>query len=168
MKRIVVFGRPGSGKSTFATQLASRLELPVHHLDKHFFLENWVERDRDAFLTIQRALVEQEEWVIDGNAMRSLEMRFARAELALYFRFNPFVCLWRMWKRVFQKNWHIPDLAEGCTKNVRFRLIRYMLQFDKRYRARIDMLRERYPHVRFFLFTSDRDARRFLQELDGS
>lgn len=35
--RIAVIGLPGSGKSTFAIQLANILHLPVHHLDKHMF-----------------------------------------------------------------------------------------------------------------------------------
>jgi adenylate kinase family enzyme len=36
-KRIMIFGRPGSGKSTFATWLSRALNLPLHHLDKHFY-----------------------------------------------------------------------------------------------------------------------------------
>ena len=36
MNRIMVFGRPESGKSTFATKLGAALGIPVHHLDRHF------------------------------------------------------------------------------------------------------------------------------------
>lgn len=43
--KIMVFGLPGSGKSTFATKLAQFLNLPIYHLDKHFYVENWIERD---------------------------------------------------------------------------------------------------------------------------
>ncbi len=164
MNRIIVFGRPGSGKSTFAAKIGARLALPVHHLDKHFYVENWVERDYEEFLAIQQEFVKGEKWIIDGNSMRSLEMRFARADAAVYFRLNAWICLWRILKRVFYKNWHIPDLAEGCTKSIRFKLIKYMFAFDRRYGPKIDDLRMRYPDVRFFLVKSDRDARRILEK----
>jgi adenylate kinase family enzyme len=50
----MVFGLPGSGKSTFATQLAYSLGLPIYHLDKYFYVGNWVEREYQEFLDIQK------------------------------------------------------------------------------------------------------------------
>jgi adenylate kinase family enzyme len=43
--RICIFGRPGSGKSTFAHKLHLKTGLPLYHLDRYFFVANWVERD---------------------------------------------------------------------------------------------------------------------------
>jgi adenylate kinase family enzyme len=108
------------------------LHLPLFHLDKYFFVSGWQERNYEEFLDIQKDLVEQEYWVIDGNATRSLEMRFSRADTVLYFRFNRLLCLWRIFKRLINKNPHISDRAEGCTENVRLRLIRYLWEFSKR------------------------------------
>lgn len=165
LNKIMVFGLPGSGKSTFATKLARRLALSIYHLDRHFYIENWVERDYQEFLGIQQSFVDQPQWVIDGNAMKSLEMRFQKADVAIYFHYPVFVCLWRILKRVFQKNWHIPDLAEGCTKSVRFRLIKYMFQYHRRYGPKMDELRRKYPHVSFYIFKSDKDAKSFLNNI---
>lgn len=36
-QKICIFGRPGSGKSTFALQLHKKLNLPLYHLDKYFY-----------------------------------------------------------------------------------------------------------------------------------
>ena len=36
MKRVVIIGLPGSGKSTFAIELGEKLNIPVHHLDKFY------------------------------------------------------------------------------------------------------------------------------------
>lgn len=129
-KRIMIFGIPGSGKSTFASQLSQRLGLPLFHLDKYFFTRDWKERDYDEFLNIQKELVEKESWIIDGNATRSFEMRFSRAEIVLYFRFNRLLCLWRIFKRLTCKDPHISDRAEGCLENVSLRLIQYLWGFD--------------------------------------
>jgi len=161
--KIMIFGLPGSGKSTFATRLAQQRDLPVYHLDKYFYVENWVERDYQEFLAIQQSFVDQPRWVIDGNAMRSLEMRFQKADVAIYFRYSIFVCLWRILKRVFQKNWHIPDLAEGCTKTIRFRLIKYMFRFHRRYNSKITSLRQKFPHVHFYVLKTDSDTDQFLK-----
>lgn len=34
-KKFALIGLPGSGKSTFASNLGKILEIPVHHLDQH-------------------------------------------------------------------------------------------------------------------------------------
>jgi adenylate kinase family enzyme len=164
--KIMVFGLPGSGKSTFATKLAQCLDLPVYHLDKHFYVENWFERDYEEFLDVQQSFVDQPRWVIDGNAMKSLEMRFQKADVAIYFRYPVFICFWRMFKRVFHKNWHIPDLAEGCTKNIRFRLIKYLFRFHRRYSPKINELRQKYPQVYFCVLRSDKEVTVFLDIME--
>lgn len=43
-QKIMIFGRPGSGKSTFALQLHKLTEIPLHHVDKHFFEAGWQKR----------------------------------------------------------------------------------------------------------------------------
>ena len=43
-ERIMVIGRPGNSKSTYTRKLHQRPGMPLHHLDRHFFLANWVER----------------------------------------------------------------------------------------------------------------------------
>ncbi len=148
-QRIMMFGIPGSGKSTFAVQLGELLHLPVFHLDKHFYSHNWVERPADEFLQIQKELVKQPAWIIDGNAVRSLAMRYERADLVLYFRFNRLLCLWRVFKRLIFKDHRISDRAEGCSEQVRFRLIRYLWGFDARVRKTLKELKASYPHAQF-------------------
>ncbi|MBW8308868.1 MAG: hypothetical protein K0M45_04430 [Candidatus Paracaedibacteraceae bacterium] len=55
--RIMVFGRPGSGKSTFAVEMVKKLSLPVYHVDKIFFKSHWQKRSRENFLTLKQ------EWI---------------------------------------------------------------------------------------------------------
>jgi adenylate kinase family enzyme len=37
MRRVLVIGISGAGKSTFARELAARIGLPLIHLDKEFW-----------------------------------------------------------------------------------------------------------------------------------
>lgn len=99
----MIFGRPGGGKSTFAFDLHQSLGLPLYHLDKFFFTSNWAKRDTQEFLTFQQDLVDQEQWIIDGNCTQSLEMRYARADLVIYFKYPRWICYGRVFKRRFFK-----------------------------------------------------------------
>lgn len=168
--RIMIFGIPGGGKSTFAVELGRQLHLSVFHLDKYFFTKNWQERNYDEFLHIQKKIIAKDEWIIDGNATRSLEMRFSRADVILYFRFNRLLCLWRIFKRLIFKNHSISDRAEGCSENVRFQLIRYLWGFDKRVRQNINKFRALSPQAIFFELRNKKDlqlAMDYLLNLKG-
>ena len=162
-KKIMIFGIPGSGKSTFALQLSRWLQIPLFHLDKYFFTANWQERNYQEFLNIQEELVQKEKWIIDGNATRSLEIRFRRADMVLYFRMNRLLCLWRVFKRLIFKDQHISDRAEGCAENVRLQLLRYLWSFDQRVKQSIKELRSKYPHVAFLEIHTDAQVRELLK-----
>jgi adenylate kinase family enzyme len=117
--RIMIFGRPGSGKSTFALMLHNITFIPLYHLDKYFFSSNWKEVEYKDFLEIQKSIVDQEKWIIDGNSTKSFEVRYARANLPIYFNYPRYICYWRVFKRLFYKN--------KCIDDRTYRLGRHML-----------------------------------------
>jgi len=69
----MIIGRPGGGKSTFALQLQTLFQYPLHHLDKHFYIDHWEPRNYQEFLAIQQELVDSPTWIIDGNSTKSFE-----------------------------------------------------------------------------------------------
>ena len=153
----MIFGRPGSGKSTFALQLRNQLSLPLYHLDRWFFIENWVERDKVEFLSLQKDFVDQERWIIDGNAMRSLDMRYRRADVAIFFCYPKITCLFRAVQRLFHKNPDIHDRAEGCREAVRWDFVKYLWTFEKRFTPLIEQLQMQYPKTLFFKITHNQE-----------
>lgn len=161
----MIFGIPGSGKSTFSVQLSDLLNVPVFHLDRHFYIENWEARNYEEFLQIQKNIVEGDDWIIDGNNSKSFEMRFSRADIALYFCYNRCQCLWRIFKRLYFKDSRIFDRAEGCSETIRPSLLRYLWGFEKRVKYSIEDLRKRYPDVVFFEIRNDSDLQAFMKSL---
>lgn len=163
----MIFGRPGSGKSTFATWLSRSLGLPLHHLDKHFYVNNWVERDYNEFLQIQQNIVDTECWIVDGNSTRSLEIRWARADLILYFNFHKTICTYHIFKRFFKPNTSFDDRAPGCKEKIRFSLLKYMWGFEERVSEDIKTLKGRYPQAVFKEIRCDSDLSKLIHELVG-
>lgn len=157
-KRIMIFGRPGSGKSTFANELSNEAQLPVFHLDKYFFMSNWQERDYNEFMKIQEELVSKDKWIIDGNSTKSLETRWAHADLIMYFNYGKLRCLFRLIKRLFNKSKYIDDRPDECREILRFQLIKYMWTFEKRVNNMILILKEKYPYVKFIEINSNKES----------
>jgi adenylate kinase family enzyme len=155
--RVMIFGRPGSGKSTFAQALHQTTGIPLYHLDKYFYTANWVERDYKEFLAIQQALVLEESWIIDGNCTRSLAMRYARANLAIYLNYPRYICYGRILKRLFTKNKAIDDRAPGCKETINFKLLRYMWTFHQRVEPSILHLQQQYPATKFVEMRSEKE-----------
>lgn len=156
-QRIMIFGRPGSGKSTFAYQLHQIIKLPLYHLDKFFFISNWNERNHQEFIDLQKSFVNQERWIIDGNNLKSLEMRYAKADLVLYFNYSRRICYPRVLKRLWKKDLLIDDRAQGCPEILRWRLMVYMWTFEKRVAQQILDLKAKYPDTKIIEIRNDHD-----------
>ncbi|WED44450.1 GNAT family N-acetyltransferase [Legionella cardiaca] len=155
--RIMIIGKPGSGKSTFALTLKRKLGLPVFHLDKFFFTANWVERNHDEFLSIQKALIAKTFWIIDGNSTQSFELRYRETDLCLYFNFPRWLCYWRIFKRFFKRNVSIDDRPSGCNNTIRWSLLKYLWNYETRVSSILKKLREQYTHVNFIELRSKKD-----------
>ncbi len=157
----MIMGRSGSGKSTFAYKLHKKTNIPLYHLDKYFFIDYWVERDYREFITIQQELIDQEQWIIDGNSTKSFDMRYRCADVCLYFNFPRYLCYWRVFKRLFIKERLIDDRADNCREKVSWSLLKYMWGFERRVDPILRLLRHNYPNVRFIEINSDKALKKF-------
>ncbi len=149
--KILIFGLPGSGKTFFARKISKTLHLPIFHVDKHFFEKDWVERDQDHFLEDVRSVLKTDKWIIDGNGMRTLEMRYKEADIAIYCKLSRLLCLYRIfyrWLLSFGKMKE--DWPAGATNSISWKLIKYLWQFPRKYKEQIEQLQGKYPKVKFF------------------
>jgi len=161
----MIFGKPGSGKSTFAFFLSKTLKLPLYHLDKHFFIADWIEKNYEEFLEIQKSIVANSSWIIDGNSTKSFEIRYSKADLVLYFNYPKWLCYYRIFKRLFYKNPFINDRAPGCYELITWSLLRYIWSFETRVIDTITILRTKYPQTPFIEIKNDIDLSQLKKEL---
>lgn len=157
MKRIMIFGRPGSGKAVFSYEISQKTGIPVYHLDRFFYINNWKERDKNDFMHIQKEMVNQKRWIIDGNCTQSLEVRFEKSDLIVYFDFGRLKCLYRILKRHLYKENYIHDRAPDCLEKITFKFLKYMWFFEKRVREKIKIAQKQYPEKKIIKVSNNRD-----------
>jgi adenylate kinase family enzyme len=75
MKRVLVIGCGGAGKSTFAARLGTKVGLPVVHLDALYWRPGWQKTPEAEWQEVVEGLVRREAWVMDGNYGGTMDLR---------------------------------------------------------------------------------------------
>ena len=75
MKRVLVIGGPGSGKSTLSRRLHAVTGLPLFHLDQLYFRPGWQKTPEAEWESTLRQLAAREEWIMDGCYDSSFHIR---------------------------------------------------------------------------------------------
>jgi adenylate kinase family enzyme len=166
MKRVMVIGSPGSGKSALATEIARRTGLPLIHLDQQYWRSGWVETPKAEWRQRVAEIAGREQWVIDGNYGGTMEIRLARADMVIDLEFPAWLCVWRVLRRV-AGSWRRvrPDMAEGCPEQLNLEFLVYTATFPLTARKRTDAKLAHFKGTRIHL-RSPAEARRFLASLD--
>ena len=93
MKKIIVIGCPGSGKSTFARALHKKTGIPLYHLDMMFWNADKTTVEKSVFLERLYSVLEKDEWIIDGNYGSTMELRMAACDTVIFLDHPLDVCL---------------------------------------------------------------------------
>lgn len=78
MKKVIIIGCSGAGKSTFARKLRDITNLPLFYLDMIWHKPDKTHISREAFDEKLQEIIQQEEWIMDGNYGRTLELEWKR------------------------------------------------------------------------------------------
>ena len=167
MKRVLVIGSGGAGKSTFARRLGRRLGLPVIHLDAHFWRPGWVETPKPEWRRTVEALCAREAWVMDGNFSSTLDVRLAACDTVVLLDPPRAVCVWRALKRwVMYRNKPRPDMAEGCGEKFDPKFLHWVWTYPSRSRPTVlARINEFAADKRVVTLRSDAEVEKFLAEV---
>ena len=108
MKKVIVIGCSGSGKTTFSEKLRDSSGLPLYYLDAIWHKPDKTHIPRDEFDEILGQILEREEWIIDGNYSRTMERRMAACDTVVLFDLPTEVCLEGIKARIGTKRPDIP------------------------------------------------------------
>lgn len=93
MKRVLIIGCPGAGKSTFARKLAAKTGLPLIYLDMIWHRSDRTTVSREEFDESLERILKSDNWIIDGNYIRTLPQRLAACDTVFYFDLPTDKCL---------------------------------------------------------------------------
>ena len=144
MKRIIVIGSPGSGKSTFARKLKEKTGLPLYYLDMIFHRPDRTTVTREEFDQRLQAILQTENWIIDGNYLRTLPIRFEACTDVFFLDFPLEQCLEGAASRVGTAREDLPWVEQEFDPEFR----QYIIDFPKNQRPIIYELVERYRETR--------------------
>ena len=134
IKRVVVLGSSGAGKSTLSRALGDIMDLPVIHLDKHYWNPGWVETPTEEWEKKVRDLIKGEKWIIDGNFNSTIDMRLDLADTVIYLDFSTARCMYNVLKRWITGQNNRPDMAEGCRERFDLPFLKWVLNFRRKTR----------------------------------
>ena len=144
MRKILVIGSSGSGKSTVARKLGELLKIEVIHLDSHFWHPGWMETPKDEWTGVVERLLERDAWIMDGNYSGTLEKRILACDTIIFLDLPRRICLARVLKRVIAyRNQSRPDVAEGCPERLDWEFLKWVWGYPKRTRPGIIQLLEK-------------------------
>lgn len=167
MRRILIVGSGGAGKSTMAVEVGERLGLPVVHLDSLFWSEGWIETPKDAWAEAVAEQVQRDAWVIDGNFNGTLDQRLAAADTVIFLDLPRTLCVARLLKRrVMYRGRTRPDMASGCPERLDMDFLKWVWNYPRDNRPRmLERLQAAKPDQRIILLKTRKQVRNFLDTL---
>lgn len=108
MKRVIVIGCPGSGKTTFAEKLNKCTGLPLYYLDAIWHKPDKTHISRDEFDERISEIFATDKWIIDGNYKRTIEMRLKECDTVFLFDLPTNVCLQGAIERIGKGHYDLP------------------------------------------------------------
>ena len=166
MRRVLVLGCPGAGKSTLARSLGEALSLPVVHLDKLWWKSGWINRTEGEFDALLDTVLLGEEWVIDGNYLRTLPRRLERCDAVVLLDYPRRVCLLRALRRILTWRGRTrPDMAADCPERLDGEFVRWIWEFHRTQRPQVLELLDGWTGEKH-VFRSPKDCARFLAKLE--
>ena len=135
MKRIVILGSSGTGKTTVCRRLGEKLNIDTLHLDSVYWEKDWNNIDKKQFDTyMKQYLKKHDSWVIDGNYTNNkhFQYRLDLADAIIILDFGRQVSLQGIHMRADDFKHQVrSDMAEGCVEGIDQVFLKYVAGFHK-------------------------------------
>lgn len=128
MKKVIVIGCPGAGKSTFARKLSAKTGLPLYYLDMIWHLPDRTTLSRDEFATRLEMITSREKWIIDGNYLHTMPFRLQNCDTVFFFDLPTDVCLAGAEERIGKEREDMPWRDDTMNEEFRQWIIDFPMQ----------------------------------------
>lgn len=117
MKKVIVIGSSGAGKSVFSQKLSKIKQIPLYHIDKLYHKKDGTHISKEGLECKLREIFKNNSWIIDGNYQKTLEMRVKECDTIFLLDFPTEVCLEGAKSRIGKKREDLPWVEEKLDEN---------------------------------------------------
>lgn len=161
MKRIIVIGCPGSGKTTFAEKLRDKTGLPLFYLDAIWHKPDRTHISREEYDERLSEILSLDSWIIDGNYSRTLERRLVASDTVFLFDLPVEVCLDGATARLGKERYGMPWIDTELDS----RLEKEIVEFGDKNLPDIYRLLDKFKDGRkITVFKSRKEADEFIRK----
>lgn len=143
MKKVIIIGCPGAGKSTFARKLSAKTDLPLYYLDMIWHRHDRTTLSREEFVRYIEQIMSGDKWIIDGNYIHTLPLRLSRCDSVFFLDFPLDICLSGAEERIGKEREDMPWTDDRMDPEFRQWII--------------DFPTQQAPEIRKLLAECDRD-----------
>lgn len=167
MKRVMIIGSPGTGKSTFAKRLAAKTDLPLQHID--YYYHDSTKRyhaDKTAWEAFVLVMISKDKWIIDGNYGKTMAQLMKRADTIIYFDMPRRIAVWGVIKRrIAAFSTTRTDMPIGWKETANWRFLQYVWRFRAKYATQTEQLLANHPGKTIVRFHDHKDVADYLNSL---
>ncbi len=163
MKKVIVIGCSGSGKSHFSRLLRDRTGLPLYHLDMIYWKEDGSFITKPEFKERLQRIMDTEEWIIDGNYCSTMEMRMQASDTVFFLDFPTEICLAGILQRKGKPRSDMAWLNPLEDDDEAF--VEFIKNYNTQTRPRVIELLEKYSDKKIIIFNSRDDSEKYLELL---
>ena len=163
MKKVIIIGCPGSGKSTFARKLKTVTGLPLYHLDMMFWNEDRTTVPKEIFIERLKNAMKNDEWIIDGNYGSSMEMRLKECDTVFFLDYPTEVCLEGIENRKGKPRSDMP-CSDGEEPDEEF--IKFVRTYNSENRPGVISLLNKYSEKNVIVFHSRSESDEWIKGME--
>ena len=162
MKKVIVIGCPGSGKTTFAEKLNKCTGLPLYYLDAIWHKPDKTHISRDMFDERISEIFNTSEWIIDGNYSRTIDTRLKQCDTVFLFDLPTEICLQGATERLGKGRYDLPWIE----KELDSEFANAIKEFSEKSLPKIYELIEKYKDEKTIIIFKSRDeADNYINEI---
>ncbi len=161
MKKVVVIGCPGSGKSTFSRALHEKTRLPLFHLDMMYWNEDRTIVEKTVFRQRLSEAMAREAWILDGNYGSTMELRLQACDTVFFLDYPVEVCLEGVKSRRGKVRTDMPWIEAEDEEDGEF--LEFIRSYNTESRPVVLELLKKYSDKKVHIFKNRSEAEAYLK-----